>query len=101
MYLHRRRDCVGGGIGVTFGTSKISVTFNCQWKQLLGNYNWRNWDIISFTFEDDIMLGDYEFHMGLLGFTATVRWNHTDTGELENIKRQAEEFFEMMGGDND
>lgn len=61
-----------------------------EWPQLSGKWNWRTFTLINLEFEDDISMGGYEFKFILLGLGFCWRWNHTETDQMLEIKKQVD-----------
>lgn len=69
------------------------VSFVNEWSQLFGKFNWINWTFINIAFEDDVMLGGFEFDFVILGLGFHFRWNHTETETMKEMKKQADDIF--------
>jgi len=74
---------------------RIFVNFFSEWGQLLGKYNWTNWNLccIQIMYENDIILGAYEFQIIIFGLGFRIRFiKPIKTPEMLAIEKQLKEI---------
>lgn len=86
-----------------FERGRLLVQFIEQWSQLFTRRNWYTFHLVMIEFEDDAHMGGVEATIIVLGLGLRVRWNHTETEEVIELKRRIEEVEESIarGGVDD
>ncbi len=63
-----------------------------DYSQFFGKRNWYDYRFVHIEFENDVILGAYEFMFALLGLGLRVRWQHTETDDWRLIKRRVDQI---------
>lgn len=63
-----------------------------QWSQFFQRCNWYDFTFIRIEVEDDRYLGGIEATVIVLGLECRVRWNHTLTPKMQEIRKQVAEI---------
>ena len=80
-------------VGIEFGEYRgIWVNLMNEWPQLWQKCNWKTFNVINIYFEDDIMMGGFEFEFWLLGFGIRLRVNYTQTEQVRELLEKAKEI---------
>lgn len=61
-----------------------------EWSQLWQGCNWYTFHPIMLELEDDKIMGGAEFTLIVLGLGLRVRWNHTVTKVVADMKQQVD-----------
>lgn len=75
---------------LTSFTSNWVFDFIQDWSQFFEDCNWYTFRLAWIELEDDRLLGAYEFTFVLLGLGFRVRYNHTETETVKEIKSQVD-----------
>jgi len=81
----------------TINNKYFSVDLSNDWEQLIGKYNWYEFNLLKMYFENDVIHGCSEIEIYLLGFGIRIYWvsnkkaNNKKFAEYE--KRLKEEKF--------
>lgn len=57
-----------------------------EYTQFLEDYNWYTFHLAQIEFENDEIMGGYEVTVILFGLGFRVRWNHTETETIRELK---------------
>lgn len=77
---------------MTFERGNWLVDLTEDYSQLFSECNWYTYRFINVEFENEAMLGGYELSIALLGFGLRVRWNHTETDTMREIRDRVAEI---------
>lgn len=63
-----------------------------EWSQFFERCNWYTFRFVLLEFENDETLGGVEITLAIFGLGVRVRWNHTETETIREIKEQVAEI---------
>ena len=63
-----------------------------EWSQFFESCNWYDFHVIHIHFENDKIMGGYEFSFILLGLGFRWRWNHTTTETMQECLEAVEDI---------
>jgi hypothetical protein len=66
----------------------IHITLIEQWSQFFRRDNWYTFDFMVISTENDCILGGVELTIIILGLGINIRYNHTITKDVDNLKEQ-------------
>jgi hypothetical protein len=66
-----------------------------EYSQFFDDCNWYTYRFAHLEFENDSILGAYEGTIVILGIGIRVRWSHTETETMAEIKRRVETIKDM------
>lgn len=84
-----QKDEVTGCWELHFSESTFAHTEN-DWKQLLGDFNWKTYRVADINFEDDVMFGGKEFTFVLFGLGFRIRHNNLEDENMKELVGRAE-----------
>jgi len=70
----------------TIEFKKFSIDFCNDWSQLVGKWNWIEFNPIRLYFEKSNMFGTFEIKFCLLGFCIRVYWIYNNKIYMEKVK---------------
>ena len=71
----------------TIEFKKISIDLCNDWSQLVGEWNWIEFNPIKLYFEKDNMFGTFEIELYLLGFGIRVYWTYNNKLFMKEMKK--------------
>lgn len=63
-----------------------------DYSQFFDACHWYTYRVAHIEFERDVVLGGWEASIALLGLGIRVRWNHTETDALREVRRRMDEI---------
>lgn len=68
-----------------FDRKQWLVEFIEEWSQMVSKCNWYTCTVCRIEFENDAILGAYEWIAVFLGVGIRIRWNHTRTELIDEL----------------
>lgn len=88
-------------IDFEFNNGIIIALWQCLTEIILWKrYNWNTWQFINIEFENDIMMGAYEFTFVFLCCGFRIRIPHSTEKSIENWKKINESLNNIKGRNN-
>jgi hypothetical protein len=79
----------------TIELKRLSIDLNNDWKQVIGKYNWLEFNFLKLYVEKENIHGMAEVEIYVLGFGVRFYW----TWNKEMLKKKAKEYNEMIEKD--
>ena len=76
----------------TIELGKLSIDLNNDWSQLLGSYNWIEFNLLKLYMEKENQFGMFEIEVYLLGFGIRFYW----TWDKDRLSTKVEEYREIL-----
>ena len=73
------------------------IDFQEDYSQFWEKCNWYNFRFCHIEFENDKIMGGWEFFFVIMGLGFIARWNHTETEDKKRIKKQVDDLLKEHG----